>query len=222
MGRSLLLVALGVLAVTGGPVAGARAQAPGIDSVAGEASEVINPSECALPIPCLRDIIGVEARSDATGGNPTGTVHLAFSSGSRGATFVEANVTCLAVSGNVAIIGALGDHAGPMELDFYPVAVVLRVTDGGGPASGRDTWEILSSQGESGGPAPPAPTNCAGFLGEPVGPVQVNQEGDLVVHDAQELPTSKDECKNGGWRNYGTTFKNQGQCVAFAQRGPKG
>jgi hypothetical protein len=35
------------------------------------------------------------------------------------------------------------------------------------------------------------------------------------------LPTSKDQCKNGGWRNYGTTFKNQGQCVAFVQRGPR-
>ena len=34
------------------------------------------------------------------------------------------------------------------------------------------------------------------------------------------LPTTKEECKNGGWRNYGTTFKDQGQCVAFVQRGP--
>jgi hypothetical protein len=34
------------------------------------------------------------------------------------------------------------------------------------------------------------------------------------------LPESKDECKDGGWRNFGGTFKNQGQCVAFVQRGP--
>jgi hypothetical protein len=34
------------------------------------------------------------------------------------------------------------------------------------------------------------------------------------------LPTNKDECKNGGWQNYGTTFRNQGDCVAFvASRG---
>jgi hypothetical protein len=28
------------------------------------------------------------------------------------------------------------------------------------------------------------------------------------------LPTTKQECKNGGWRNYGV-FKNQGDCVSF-------
>ena len=28
------------------------------------------------------------------------------------------------------------------------------------------------------------------------------------------VPTSKAQCKNGGWRNY-PQFKNQGQCVAF-------
>lgn len=35
------------------------------------------------------------------------------------------------------------------------------------------------------------------------------------------LPTSAAECKNKGWRGYRDTFKNQGQCVAFVQRGPK-
>jgi len=28
------------------------------------------------------------------------------------------------------------------------------------------------------------------------------------------LPTSKDQCKNGGWRSFGV-FKNQGDCVSF-------
>jgi hypothetical protein len=28
-------------------------------------------------------------------------------------------------------------------------------------------------------------------------------------------PTSKAQCKHGGWRNFGSTFKNQGQCVRF-------
>jgi HD-GYP domain-containing protein (c-di-GMP phosphodiesterase class II) len=31
------------------------------------------------------------------------------------------------------------------------------------------------------------------------------------------LPTNKDQCKNGGWAQYG--FPNQGQCVAFVERG---
>ena len=33
------------------------------------------------------------------------------------------------------------------------------------------------------------------------------------------LPTSKDQCKNGGWKTFGV-FKNQGDCVSFvASRG---
>lgn len=32
-------------------------------------------------------------------------------------------------------------------------------------------------------------------------------------------PASKQECKNGGWQDF-PQFKNQGQCVAFVERGP--
>jgi hypothetical protein len=35
------------------------------------------------------------------------------------------------------------------------------------------------------------------------------------------LSAAKEQCKNGGWRNYGTTFKNQGQCVSFVATGGK-
>jgi hypothetical protein len=40
--------------------------------------------------------------------------------------------------------------------------------------------------------------------------------GDLPVGVAVSplrVPTSKDQCKHGGWRQFG--FKNQGQCIAF-------
>ena len=32
-------------------------------------------------------------------------------------------------------------------------------------------------------------------------------------------PASKEDCKNGGWRNY-PQFNNQGLCLAFVERGP--
>jgi hypothetical protein len=35
--------------------------------------------------------------------------------------------------------------------------------------------------------------------------------------DLAPLPTSREQCKNGGWMNCGTTFKNQGQCVSFVE-----
>src|SRR4029453_16363858 len=33
--------------------------------------------------------------------------------------------------------------------------------------------------------------------------------------EVQSRPLSKDDCKNGGWRNFtNPTFKNQGECVS--------
>jgi hypothetical protein len=42
--------------------------------------------------------------------------------------------------------------------------------------------------------------------------------GDVAIHDAPPLPTSKEQCNNGGWRAYGI-FKNQGECVSFGMLG---
>jgi hypothetical protein len=41
-----------------------------------------------------------------------------------------------------------------------------------------------------------------------------NSLGALAFGDSRCLPTSKDQCKNGGWRTFGV-FKNQGDCVSF-------
>jgi hypothetical protein len=48
------------------------------------------------------------------------------------------------------------------------------------------------------------------------GPFTRNESANLVV-----LPTSKDQCMKNGWKNYGTMFKNQGQCVSFVATGGK-
>jgi hypothetical protein len=37
-------------------------------------------------------------------------------------------------------------------------------------------------------------------------------DGNSITYDFELGPTSKDECKNGGWIGY---FKNQGQCVSY-------
>jgi hypothetical protein len=42
---------------------------------------------------------------------------------------------------------------------------------------------------------------------------------ELVV-GCQELPTAKEQCKNGGWRDFGV-FENQGDCVSFVATGAK-
>jgi hypothetical protein len=54
--------------------------------------------------------------------------------------------------------------------------------------------------------------------------LDTNTDGDFTVIDAQppptSLPTSKDQCKNGGWKTFGV-FKNQGDCVSFVATGGK-
>jgi hypothetical protein len=45
---------------------------------------------------------------------------------------------------------------------------------------------------------------------------EVTDPGRLVVTCA--LPTKKEQCKNGGWRDFGV-FENQGDCVSFVATG---
>jgi hypothetical protein len=49
---------------------------------------------------------------------------------------------------------------------------------------------------------------------------QINSTIFTYEEPAPETPTSKDQCKNGGWMTLadgdGNLFKNQGQCVAYA------
>jgi hypothetical protein len=61
-------------------------------------------------------------------------------------------------------------------------------------------------------------TDCSSGVS---GAVSRVSSGDVTVRDAPAVPATKHQCKNGGWKTYGTAFKNQGQCVAFVQRGPK-
>jgi sugar lactone lactonase YvrE len=48
----------------------------------------------------------------------------------------------------------------------------------------------------------------------------VGRNGVAVVPPlSPRLPTSKEDCKNGGWRNF-PQFKNQGDCIKFVNQGP--
>jgi hypothetical protein len=67
-----------------------------------------------------------------------------------------------------------------------------------------------------------------------IGPIGITEPGEWTVTVVWEggtltssifvdcsqpdAPTSKDQCKNDGWRNF-PQFKNQGQCVAFVNHG---
>jgi hypothetical protein len=161
------------------------------DSVVGEARQCaggVEPPCQDIGVGPIRDVLTADAHSTASGNDPSGTIEIGLSRGSRGATYYTGAVTCLHVADDVAIVGALGQHSGgAFEADNYPVAFVVRVTDGGGPGSRDDTWEFLYSEGQYEAPPPPAPTDCPSYAADPPDPYPfpgVNQEGDVVVTDA--------------------------------------
>ena len=62
------------------------------------------------------------------------------------------------------------------------------------------------------------PATTISFAGNEVRPC-----GGVLIDNVsveQLLPATKDECKNGGWQDFGV-FKNQGDCVSFVATGGK-
>jgi hypothetical protein len=140
--------------------------------------------------------ISIDARSDALGGNASGTVSFREVIFPGLEFLISGPVTCLAVDGTQAVIG-FTDTSG-----ILGAATVVIVDRGPFTELRRDLFTL-----DPFGPVDCSPRDlAAGNL----------DSGDFVVRDAP----SKEQCRNGGWRNYtdatGQPFKNQGQCIAFA------
>jgi hypothetical protein len=136
----------------------------------------------------------IQAFSGPSGENPTGLFRwFAFRGGS-----IDTSVTCLIVTGNRAIASV--------------VLGVFYAEDNDGAGSDRYAFGVTFP-----GPAPGCVRDFA-----PESSLQlVGEGGDLEVVDAQPFPTSKDQCKNSGWRSFGSVFKNQGDCESFVATGGK-
>ena len=201
-----------VLLITG--AAQAAAQAPVGDSVTGDLFDPGDPFTGKLGL----WVHELDARSGTAGENAAGTVSWEIPSVKDIGWTTD--VTCLAAEGNTAVIGFSGtaSFAGFRG----PVAGLVRVVDGGGPASGQDSFEWAEVGGAFGGfDSPiPGPTDCSSYPGtyQPQAVIGFNRDsGDIVVTDTPVRPTAKNQCRNGGWQRFGL-FKNQGQCVAFVRR----
>ncbi len=217
----MMTAALAVVAASA--LAGAavgEAQTAAQDSVGGSARQCL-PADCqSLSFISL----SADARSGPSGASPTGTMVWDELEPFIGGLHLhsETQVSCLSVSGNVAIVGVGGTRAFTGSFGTFSgisIAGLIRVTDRGGPGSGLDTFEfdVLQNPFPPFPPVPPPlppPTDCSTF---PAGtPVYTNQQGDLVVTHAPSLPTTTQQCRNGGWRTY-DVFKNQGDCVSFVR-----
>ena len=116
-------------------------------------------------------------------------------------------MTCLTVTGHRAVIG------GP-DIDRTGSAYLFLVEDNA--ASGTpDRLDYNFTGAARGAYRLSQPRRFR--RGQTSGPLQ-SWNGDLVVHDAAPpTPTSKDQCKGNGWRNF-PGFKNQGSCISFLNR----
>jgi hypothetical protein len=131
-----------------------------------------------------------DVQSGPSGENPAGTVVFDTFFGRIG----PLDAVCLNVSGNRAsvLLRAPANNSG--------IAGVAVAVEDDGPGNDRIDFHVLTV----------LPSNC------PV-PAQVFEPtvfGDVTVVDAPPLPTSKEQCKNGGWRHF-PAFRNQGDCVSF-------
>jgi hypothetical protein len=150
--------------------------------------------------------VNIRAQSGPAGQSPTGTVSLTITM--RGTIQVSGPVTSLSVTGPDSGAGTSSEPTQALigvQTSQFGVVGVLLVDHGG---HGQDTICVNSE----------LPPRCSLIPTPPGSLTDRLTNGRAVVFDAPLLPTSTAQCKNGGWRNFGTTFKNQGQCVAFVRQ----
>jgi hypothetical protein len=187
---------------------------PGSDSVTGGADTgcIIQGDPCIL-----RFIFDAGVMSGANGENPTGAVSLFESGPSPGGTTDSGMaVTCLSVSGQVAIIGVTGGRQRfGSSTPHTQIAGLIRVVDAGGPDSGADTFQFALQEGPRNGPPLPGPTSCSSFPGPfpDSGPFRdfTNTTGNVVVTDAP--PAIYAQCRQAGWVKYG--FHSHPECIDY-------
>ena len=129
--------------------------------------------------------------------------------------------------------------AGPSGLDFVATVTYDEVTDRDldGVADNDDNCPDTPNAGQADGDGDDVGDACDPDLdndtvlndGDNCVTVpnadQLDADGDGIgaACDTQELPLTKDDCKQDGWKRFdGTaTFKNQGDCVSFVETGGK-
>lgn len=189
MSRLLRTVLVAVVIMSATP--GQANAAPDEDFVVGTGAIAIpNPLN---PLSTVLVDISLDAHSDASGGTPAGTVVVTLPV--AGLVLFSGSVTCLAVTGNRAVI-VIEDAFGPATFEVFDNTAI------GTP----DTIGLIAGVAD-----------CSPFDSPHADPLV---SGDFVVHDALPL-TSRNQCKLGGWRDFtddeGHPFENQGECIAFVQ-----
>jgi hypothetical protein len=111
------------------------------------------------------------------------------------------------VQGNVALLKLQSTESASGVIGLLS----MRVTDNA-ESTTPDLIEVTFATAATGGA-----NECASPEGFYLGSTMVTS-GDITVVDAPPVPTTRQQCTNGGWQSYGV-FKNQGDCVSFVATG---
>jgi hypothetical protein len=145
--------------------------------------------------------IDVDAHSGPSGENPGG--HVSFVAG--GILPVSGPVTCLDVSGNTAVMTV----AGPFPSAPGFTAFIVRLVDNGG--SGLDRFEYFPDD-----PEVPEPLDCRIGSSDYFGGLLIGRALVKDVDAPAPVPTSRKQCRHGGFAQFG--FRNKRQCIRYVIR----
>jgi hypothetical protein len=199
-----LLTALGLVAVVSAGIVQPSERAVAApaygDSVTGTGT-----AELVVTLPDFTGTVissfELDAHSGPSGEDPSGTVSFPE------VGIVDSPITCLAVR-RVTFFGGSFLQA---TMNFPALGqVTMQISDGGVPDQPVD---VVVSQIFS----PRAATDCSPLSFSDTNVRGQVTSGDVVFVDVPPLPISKDQCKDGGWRDFGSFFSSQGDCVAFVQ-----
>jgi hypothetical protein len=143
----------------------------------------------------------LDAHSGPSGEDPSGTVSFPE------VGIVDSPITCL----DVRRVTYYGGSFLQATMNFPALGqVTMQISDGGVPDMPLD---VVVSQIFS----PRAATDCSPLSFSDTNVRGYVNSGDVVFVDVPPPPVSKDQCKDGGWQDFGLFFSSQGDCVAFVQ-----
>jgi hypothetical protein len=134
---------------------------------------------------------------------------------------LSADHTQAAVSGTLTCNGAYFSATIAVEL-FQPVLAATPIATGSTFIANCDgvprPYSLVVSA--AGGTLTPGPARADASMDDSHD-ISTSTTLITLVDPPPSVPTSKDQCKNGGWQTFGGAFKNQGECVKFVASGGK-
>lgn len=205
---ALLVVGFGTFALLPGSAVSGQAGPPG-PAPYGDAVTGTGTAQLRVTTPQwsgdVTSTFGIDAHSGPSGEDPSGTVSFPELG------IVDAPITCLEVR-PVTFFGGTFLQA-TMNFPAYG-QTTMQISDDT-PSQDQPDDVVVSAIGST-----RAAADCSPLAFSDANVTGRVTTGDVAFVDVPPLPTRKAQCKHGGWRDFGSSFRSQGHCIAYVQRHP--